>query len=138
MHEFVGLLDVNGTTLEINRAALEGAGISLGTIRGRPFWEARWWAVSRQTQEMQKDLVRRAREGEFIRCDMEIYGQASGEETIIIDYSLQPIRDRHPDKLFIMSAVCSDEIREMTLMGSRNALPTDFAAPNLGIVGNNR
>ena len=45
MYQFVGLLDANGMTLEINRAALEGAGIWLSDIQGRPFWEARWWQV---------------------------------------------------------------------------------------------
>jgi hypothetical protein len=36
MYQFVGLLDANGMTLEINRAALEGAGIQLNDIQGRP------------------------------------------------------------------------------------------------------
>ena len=71
MYQFVGLLDTDGTTLEINRAALEGAGIQLGDIKGKPFWEARWWAVSKGTQDLQRDLVRRAREGEFVRRDVE-------------------------------------------------------------------
>src|ERR1700730_13503387 len=51
MYQFVGLLDTDGTTLEINRAALEGAGIQLEDIKGKPFWEARWWAVSKETQD---------------------------------------------------------------------------------------
>lgn len=36
MYQFVGLLDANGMTLEINRAALEGAGIQLNDLQGRP------------------------------------------------------------------------------------------------------
>ena len=39
MYQFIGLLDVNGMTLEINRAALEGAGTHLDEIQGRPFWD---------------------------------------------------------------------------------------------------
>jgi PAS domain-containing protein len=50
MYQLVGLLDTDGTTLEINRAALEGAGIQLGDVRGKPFWETRWWAVSSRLQ----------------------------------------------------------------------------------------
>jgi PAS domain-containing protein len=89
MYQFVGLLDASGMTLEINRAALEGAGIRLDDIQGKPFWEARWWAVSQETEDAQRDFVRRASQGEFVRCDVEIYGQAAGEETIIIDFSLR-------------------------------------------------
>ena len=44
MYQFVGLLDADGMTLEINRAALEGTGIEMD-IKGKPFWETRWWAV---------------------------------------------------------------------------------------------
>ena len=67
MYQFVGLLDADGMTLEINRSALEGAGVRLEEIQGRPFWEARWWAVSRETQDLQRALVKRARAGEFVR-----------------------------------------------------------------------
>src|SRR6266446_7273111 len=76
LYQFVGLLDQNGMTLEINRAALEGAGIRLDDIQGKPFWEARWWAVSKETAQAQRDFARRARQGEFVRCDVEIYGRA--------------------------------------------------------------
>jgi PAS domain S-box-containing protein len=100
MYQFVGLLDTDGTTLEINRAALEGAGIQLEDIKGKPFWEARWWAVSKGTQDLQRDLVRRAREGEFVRCDIEIYGRAMGEETIVNDYSLVPVKDENGRSCF--------------------------------------
>lgn len=74
MYQFVGLLDAQGTTLEINRAALEGAGLRFEDIRGRPFWEARWFQVSRESVTLQRDIVRRAAAGEFVRCDLEVYG----------------------------------------------------------------
>jgi PAS domain S-box-containing protein len=94
MFQFVGLLDAQGTLIDVNRNALEGAGIELDRTLGLPFWEARWWQVSRETQEGVKDSIRRASAGEFVRYDVEIYGQGAGEDTIIIDYSLVPIRDR--------------------------------------------
>jgi PAS domain S-box-containing protein len=103
MYQFVGLLDANGTTLEINRAALDGAGIRLEDIRGKPFWEARWWTVSQETQDHQRELVRRAHDGEFVRCDVEIYGQAAGEETIIIDFSLLPVKDQNGKVVFLLA-----------------------------------
>jgi PAS domain-containing protein len=94
MYQFVGLLDAEGTLIDVNRNALEGAGIALDRTLGLPFWEARWWQVSRETQEGVRDSIRRAGRGEFVRYDVEIYGEGAGEATIIIDYSLIPIRDR--------------------------------------------
>ena len=103
MYQFVGLLDANGMTLEINRAALEGAGIRLSDIQGKPFWEARWWQVCGETSEKQRELCGRAARGEFIRCDIEIYGRSAGEETIVIDFSLMPVRDQLGKIVFLLA-----------------------------------
>jgi PAS domain S-box-containing protein len=102
LYEFVGLLDAKGTTLEINQAALDGAGVPLDEIQGKPFWEARWWAVSKEVQEEQREIIRRAGEGEFVRRDFEIYGQQAGQETILVDYSLLPIKDDTGKIVFLL------------------------------------
>jgi PAS domain S-box-containing protein len=103
MYQFVGLLDGEGNVLDINRVALEGAGIRLDDIQGKPFWEARWWLVSRDTQDLQRTLVQQARSGEFVRRDIEIHGEAAGEGTIIIDYSLKPVRDHSGSIVFLLA-----------------------------------
>ena len=46
MYQFVALLNPRGDILEVNRAALEGAGHQIEEIRGKPFWTARWWQIS--------------------------------------------------------------------------------------------
>jgi PAS domain S-box-containing protein len=93
MYQFLGLLDVDGTVLEINHSALEGAGLRLDDVVGKPFWEARWWAVSADSRNRVRSMVEQARNGEFVRCDIEIFGEQHGEKTIIVDFSLTPIRD---------------------------------------------
>src|SRR6201999_2638099 len=40
-------------------------------------------------------------QGEFVRWDTEIYGRASGKETIIIDASLMPVKDEDGRVVFI-------------------------------------
>ena len=102
MYQFVGLLDTEGRLLEVNRAALEGGGIQLCDIQGKPFWEAPWWKVSRTTQEQLKEAVRRAASGEFIRYDVEVFGAAHGSETIVIDFSIIPVRDHSGEVVFLL------------------------------------
>jgi PAS domain S-box-containing protein len=103
MYQFVALLDIEGSLLEVNRAALEGGGIRLEDISGKPFWTARWWTLSRDTQERLKKAVAQAAQGEFIRYDVEVYGSAHGSETIIIDFSLVPVRDIEGRVVFLLA-----------------------------------
>ncbi|CAG2153870.1 adenylate/guanylate cyclase domain-containing protein [Cupriavidus numazuensis] len=102
MYQFVGLLDVNGTILEINRAAAEGVGISVEEVRGTPFWEANWWGVSQETRTTVHEAIQRASHGEFVRCDLEVFSRTSPGETISVDFSLLPIRDQHGEVVFLL------------------------------------
>ena len=87
MVQFVGLLDAQGTVLEINQVALDAVGIRLADVEGKPFWTTFWWQVSDPIRAGLQDAIARARRGEFVRWDTEIYGRAGGKETIVIDAS---------------------------------------------------
>ncbi|AXS80273.1 ATP-binding protein [Dechloromonas sp. HYN0024] len=102
MYQFLGLLDIDGIVLEINRAALEGAGVCLEEVVGKPFWEARWWAVSEESRHRVRDMVEQAKRGEFVRCDVEVFGDLHGEKTIFVDFSLTPIRDDEGHVAFLL------------------------------------
>src|SRR5260370_15411683 len=91
MYQFVALLNREGDILEVNRAALEGAGHRIEEIRDKPFWTARWWQVSEKTLEELKAAITRATAGEFVRYEVQIYGEKAGLIPITIDFSLQPI-----------------------------------------------
>src|SRR5580765_3094498 len=101
MVQFVGLLDAQGTVLEINHVALDAVGISLSDVEGRPFWTTFWWQVSEEINFGIRDSIRRAAQGEFVRWDTEIYGRAGGKETIVIDASLMPVKDEAGKVVFI-------------------------------------
>jgi PAS domain S-box-containing protein len=102
MYQFLGLLDINGIVLEINRSALEGAGVCLDDVVGKPFWEARWWAVSEESRNRVREMVEQAGRGEFVRCDVEVFGDLHGEKTIFVDFSLTPIRDDEGRVAFLL------------------------------------
>ena len=102
MYQFLGLLDVEGTVLEINRAALDGAGLCLEQVLGKPFWQARWWAVSEEVQRRVREMIAEARAGRFVRCDFEVFGELQGHKTIVIDFSLTPILDDQGGVAFLL------------------------------------
>src|SRR5579863_3634027 len=103
MHQFVALLNPKGDILEVNRAALEAAGHRIEEIRGKPFWTARWWQVSEEIREQLKAAIRRAAAGEFVRYEVQVYGEKAGLIPITIDFSLQPIRGESGEVEYLLA-----------------------------------
>ena len=101
MVQFVGLLDAKGTVLEINQVALDGGGLRLSDVEGKPFWTTFWWQVSEDINRVLRESILHASRGEFVRWDTEIYGRAGGKETIVIDASLCPVKDQQGNVVFI-------------------------------------
>lgn len=101
MVQFVGLLDADGTVLEINKVALDAVGVKLSDVEGKPFWTTFWWQVSPEINATLKESILRAAQGEFVRWDTEIFGRFGGKETIIIDASLTPVKDVQGNVVFI-------------------------------------
>ncbi len=66
---FMGLLTAEGMVVDINRSALEFAGVQLSDIIGKPFWETPWWTHSPEIQEVLRRAVRDAAGGELVRFE---------------------------------------------------------------------
>jgi len=60
MYQFAAVLDADGTLLEVNRAALEGGGLTLKDVEGMPFWECFWSGVSAEIMEALRSWVTRS------------------------------------------------------------------------------
>lgn len=89
--QFIGLLEPDGTLIEANQTALEFTEIKHAEIVNRPFWEARWWTISPQTQEQLRRAIARAAAGEFVRYEVDVLGV--GDTVATIDFSLKPVWD---------------------------------------------
>jgi PAS domain S-box-containing protein len=127
MYQFVAVLDAQGTLLEVNRAALEGGGLKLSDVEGKPFWKCFWWGVSQEIQDTLQAAIERCAQGEFIRYDVEVYGRAGGKETIIIDFSMIPVKDATGKVVFIVP-----EGRDIT---EKKAQEREIAQKNLELQG---
>ncbi|MBE8987172.1 PAS domain S-box protein [Nostoc sp. LEGE 12450] len=90
-NQFIGLLQPNGIVLEANQTALDFAGITREEVVGKPFWEAKWWTISSETQAQLKTAIAAAANGESIHYEVNVLGRDDG--AIAIDFSLRPILD---------------------------------------------
>lgn len=121
-YHFVAVLDAKGALLDVNRAALDGAGLTLSDLKGKPFWDCFWWTVSDETQVTLKKAVPRCAQGEFVRYDVEINGRAHAKETVVIDFSMIPVKDETGKVVYIVP-----EARDIT---EKKAYEQEIAARN--------
>jgi PAS domain S-box-containing protein len=89
--QFMGLLQPDGTVLEINQTALSFGGLDPGDVYGKPFWETHWWGVSDEIRGRLKAAISRAATGEFVRYEVEVLGE--GDRRTLIDFSLKAVTD---------------------------------------------
>jgi PAS domain S-box-containing protein len=88
---FVGMLDLDGTLREVNRAPLDQAGITHADAIGKKFWNCYWWSYDPLVQSELQESIARARVGEIVRYDAVV--RVAGGHLITLDFQLAPLRD---------------------------------------------
>ncbi|WP_413436955.1 PAS domain S-box protein [Sulfuriferula sp. GW1] len=88
---FLGLLTTDGTLIEANRLALAAGGLEPADVLGKPFEHTYWWSYSEPVQQQLRAAIERAALGESSRYDVQV--RAAENQFIIIDFSLNPLRD---------------------------------------------
>lgn len=96
---FMGLLEKDGTIIEINKTALDFAGYSSDEIKGLKLEEAKWWPTKRE-KELAKKGVEEALTGQEVRLDLNVIGNEGN--ILRIDFSIVPIKDSNGDVLFLV------------------------------------
>ena len=100
MHEYIGLLSVDGTILDCNYASLQFANNTREEVIGLPFWESPWFIHTPGAPERLREGIQRAEKGEFIRYEAAL-NRPSGE-TLTFDFSLLPVRNAQGQVQFIV------------------------------------
>lgn len=88
---FVGVLDLDGTLINVNRAPLDAGGISADDVLGKKFWDCYWWSYEAQIQEKIRHTIKRSVLGEVCRFDIPV--RMKFGEIMWIDFMLAPLRD---------------------------------------------
>ncbi len=88
---FIGLLDPNGTLLEINETALAFSGLAPEDVLHQPFWETYWWQISAEAQTQLQESIEHAAEGNLVRFEVDTWGADKTVHTI--DLTIKPIFD---------------------------------------------
>jgi PAS domain S-box-containing protein len=89
--QFIGVLDNDGTLLQINRTALKFANIGIEQAIGKPIWDTAWLSHSQALKKTLKRAVKRAVKGELVR--FEATHQSPDGKLTYVDFSLKPVTD---------------------------------------------
>jgi len=99
-YQLIGLLDVQGTVLEVNRTALDFAGLEQVDVVGRPFWEIVWGGLSQRARERVRTAIQDAAGGSSVRYEEEVL-LADGSRRIL-DFTLKPVPDEQGNTVLII------------------------------------
>lgn len=97
---FTGLLEPDGTVIEVNQPALDFGGCTMEEIRGQHLADTPWWSLSQEINEELRRSIKRAAEGAFIRYDVDVIG--ADDQVITIDFSIKPVIDESGDVLYLV------------------------------------
>lgn len=90
---FVGVLNRDGTIVEINEAALRVSGSRREDVVGRKLWEAEWFNYDPDVSAEIKQGVMRAAEGRLVRFDTT--ARTLSGTILTIDFLIHPVLDEN-------------------------------------------
>lgn len=88
---FQGLVEIDGTVIDVNDLALNACGYQRHEEVGRKIWETSWWSKDSKVVADIKEIMLRGANGEIIHASTD-YFMASGERRQT-EFVLSPIRD---------------------------------------------
>jgi diguanylate cyclase (GGDEF)-like protein/PAS domain S-box-containing protein len=98
--QFIGLLDIDGRVLHLNRQVHELLGLPLEALMGKAFWQTSLWSASASQQVMVREAVTRAALGESSRFET-VHARLDGAE-MTLDFSLRPVFGPGGDVAFLL------------------------------------
>ncbi|MFW5500164.1 MULTISPECIES: cache domain-containing protein [unclassified Maridesulfovibrio] len=99
--QFMGVVDLDGTLREVNKAALNIRDVSGEDVLERPFWEGPWWQDPPSLQKDLKEDIKNAANGHIIRREVKTNLPDGG--TRYVDFSLKPAFDSEGKMLFLLA-----------------------------------
>lgn len=121
MFAFVGVVDVEGTLLEVNASALGVGRLMREDVICLPFWDCPWFSYEREVSERVRSAFERACRGETVRYDEAVRTPKDGR--ISIDFSMQPVYRNGVLQFVIPSAVdITHRVRAETLVRNERNL----------------
>jgi len=100
-YQLIGVLEPDGTLLEVNQTALDLGGLRKEEVVGLPFWDTCWWRYSTEVQDRLKAGIREASQGTPVRYEEDVLAKDNTIRTI--DFTLKPVVSQQGQTLLIIT-----------------------------------
>jgi sigma-B regulation protein RsbU (phosphoserine phosphatase) len=87
----MGLLNPDGTVVDINPTAYSFINAMDAEVIGTPFWQTPWWTHSPEQQQFLRHAIIEAAQGEFVR--FEATHMTSDGKLRYVDFSIKPVKN---------------------------------------------
>lgn len=98
--QFTSLLQSNGHILEINRTALEFAGLRRQDVLGQPLWKMAWWQLGSCAAKLE-EAFQQSLTGKTIHYETQVWGKDNVVATI--DMTLKPIMNHKNQATMVLA-----------------------------------
>lgn len=116
---FIGILEPDGTVVEVNRTALEFIGAEPEDVVGKPFWDCPWWDHDPVVQADLKNGVAKSAAGRIH------FGEALHHDkdrvTHIIEYTIKPVFNENGEVVLLLPEGLDVTEREQLASNLRQA-----------------
>ncbi|AEH38325.1 PAS domain-containing protein [Halopiger xanaduensis] len=99
----VGLLEPDGTVIDINGTAMAYIDADLEAVRGEPFWETPWWGEGDDVGDDVREWTERAAAGEYVEFEADLTRPDGNRYTL--EGTFRPVTDDDGD---VVSIIVSD------------------------------
>nr|WP_321404658.1 PAS domain S-box protein [uncultured Desulfobacter sp.] len=90
-YQLFGMLELDGTLIDINQTALNIEGVPKSDVIGRPLWQSPAWSDSIELQERLREAIKRAAAGESVQFEATHPTPDGGQEHV--DVTLRPVKE---------------------------------------------
>ncbi|EMI21211.1 sensor/response regulator hybrid [Rhodopirellula maiorica SM1] len=98
---YTGIIELDGTTTDINEIALRQLGASREETIDRLFWDCPWWRNNEEVKQRLRDGLALAAAGEVYREDLPFWLPDGTER--ITDFIFTPARDQNGEVVFVVA-----------------------------------
>ncbi|WP_205737889.1 response regulator [Granulosicoccus antarcticus] len=130
----VGIIDLDGTLLEVDNTSMSITGTSREQVIGKHFAETSFWSHDKATSQRIREAMQHAFEGEVVRFDVAL--ASTNDRTLMIDFMLAPLYDEQGAVEFLIPSgvdISERKQAEQALLASENRLRVGVAVANLAL-----